>query len=133
MVGLAISPRARPFKTKDIFGMSLRAVAGKWSVFAGFCGLFAGGHGRCILTTREASKKAWAAPDTPTLDWINTGSLQRIADATEKMASSYDAMESSRNYYRERTAALSGQFESARRRISSLKGVITKMRNRGGK
>ncbi len=80
-----------------------------------------------MSTHREHSRANWNA-NSSTLEEINTGSLQRIADATEKMAASYDAMRDERDRYRrywleeqERTQRL---YLSTR----SLRGVITKLK-----
>ena len=68
--------------------------------------------------------------ESASLEQINAGSLQRIADACETMAaddqklkSSYEYMKQSRDMWRERA-------ETRARRISALKGVITKLKRR---
>jgi len=78
------------------------------------------------MNQREASKQNWNSGDTR--EDINSGSLQRIADATELMASNYqklltDAQSSKEAYHKsiERERKLE-------RRIAALKGVITRIK-----
>jgi selenocysteine lyase/cysteine desulfurase len=76
--------------------------------------------------TRATSRKTWNSGTT--LADINAGSLQRIADATEKMAASYDSMRSSRDYWERRAKE---ETEAARRlvrRVNALRGVITRLK-----
>lgn len=81
---------------------------------------------------RQSSRKEWITPHGlhPSIDQIQLGCLQRIADATEKMAGNYDALIHDRDLYkrwyneeRERNARLE-------RRIRSLRGVITRMKRK---
>ncbi len=51
------------------------------------------------MNHREASKKSWGTRAKATEDEINMGSLQRIADATEKMAQNWDALIEERDRY----------------------------------
>ncbi len=82
-----------------------------------------------MTTLREASKESYGlVSDRATCEEINMGSLQRIADAVEKMASSYDNMRRDRDYYKERTEGLERNSRRMARRISALQGVITKMK-----
>ncbi len=83
-----------------------------------------------MTTLREHSRTAWEAPDGATIEQINAGSLQRIADATEKMAASYDRMREDRDRYK-------AELERATTRINrlllsqrALNGVITKLRKK---
>ena len=64
-----------------------------------------------------------------TIEAINAGSLQRIADATEKMAVRHtdlmrerDSFKASRDYWEK-------QYEDAVRSNRSLRGQITKLKN----
>ncbi len=77
-------------------------------------------------TLREASKDTWNSKDT--LDEINAGSLQRIADATETMAKSYNWMEDDRNWYRDAFREEQDKVCRFKRRVSALRGVITKLK-----
>lgn len=77
-------------------------------------------------TIKDNSRGTWTGLGT--IEHINAGSLQRIADATEKIAVNYDDLlrdkksaEESRDYWR-------GQAERGRRQISALRGVITRMK-----
>ncbi len=83
-----------------------------------------------MKTLREHSRTGWTAPDGATIEQINAGSLQRIADATEKMAASYDALREDRDryqrFYKDGVLAI----ERRDLQISALKGVITKMRKK---
>lgn len=75
---------------------------------------------------REASKTTWTSLNS--LEHINAGSLQRIADATEKMAASCDALRDERDRYKrwyEEEMAAKALLE---RRVRSLRGVITKLK-----
>jgi hypothetical protein len=62
-----------------------------------------------------------------TLEVINAGSLQRIADAVEKMSGNYDSLIYDRNFYKngfeERGKKMLHLLASNR----SLRGVITKL------
>lgn len=83
-------------------------------------------------TQREASRENWNlnSDQGPTIDEINSGSLQRIADATEAMAKNhirlqqdYDYMKGSRDRYRT-------ELTAAENKIRTLKGVITKLKKK---
>lgn len=71
---------------------------------------------------RETSRKDWESGST--LEAINAGSLQRIADAVEKMASSYDNMRRDRDYWEKR--AKSGDADNMRliHSNAALRGYI---------
>ncbi len=80
-------------------------------------------------TIKNMSRKEWTH-SADSLEAINAGSLQRIADATERMAQRHtellqqrDGFERSANYWR-------NQSSHKDRRINSLKGQITKLRKR---
>lgn len=79
---------------------------------------------------REASRLNWKPSDgtTMTTDRIGVGCLQRIADAVEKMASSYDSMRRDRDRHKDRADLLEKEGQRMARRISALQGVITKMK-----
>lgn len=65
-----------------------------------------------------------------TLEQINSGSLQRIADATEAMAKNYTAMQEDRDRYKrwyEDQRAITLRLS---RRITAFRGVITRMKKR---
>ena len=83
------------------------------------------------MTTREASVRNWCARDPfPTWEEINGGSLQRIADAVEKMAENWEKLRKERDEAilqlgRERTRRL-----KLERSVSTLRGVITRMKQK---
>jgi hypothetical protein len=79
---------------------------------------------------RNESRKDWrsAALGNPTLEQINTGTFQRIADACELMAKNHDALVRDRDWYKRRFEEANASSERLGRRINSLRGVITKMK-----
>lgn len=85
-------------------------------------------------TLRESSRgERTPSNGIVTLDVIQAGALQRIADAVELMAQSYKSLIIDRDYYKRR---FDGELEAAKglsKSVSALKGVITKMKkgNRG--
>ncbi len=68
-----------------------------------------------------------------TVEQINCGSLQRIADATELMAKNYAKMERDLRWYKENYPRRNAQIEKLERSNSALRGVITRMKNKAGK
>ena len=82
------------------------------------------------MTTREVSKLNHTTTSQTEADTINLGSLQRIADAVEKMASSYDVIREERDWLKSQRDELRGQVDRQARTIRALKGVITKMKRR---
>lgn len=80
---------------------------------------------------RDESRKNWAASsENPSLEQLTFGCLQRIADATESMATEYNRLirdnkwlSSSRDNYR-------NDCERLRKQNASLRGVITRMKNK---
>ena len=79
-------------------------------------------------TLRDHSKKTWIAMDK-TLASINAGSLQRIADATEKMAQRHTDLLRERDDYERRYKAAVAREQQLERRLAAAKGQITKLRN----
>ena len=78
------------------------------------------------MNMREASKHVWTSNNT--VEQINCGSFQRIADACEVMAHNHAALIAERdqaisaqNYWREMSA-----YKDLR--IAALKGQITKLK-----
>lgn len=81
-----------------------------------------------MANLREGSRQDWL--HTGPVEHTNAGSLQRIADATEKIAINYDSLlrakqsaEEGRDYWR-------GRADKLERRISALKGVITRLKRK---
>lgn len=80
---------------------------------------------------KELSKNEFGPTGvSPTIDQINCGSLQRIADATEKMATGYIQMERDLKWYKQKFEEVSKTRNALERKISSMKGVITKLKNK---
>lgn len=80
---------------------------------------------------KQASKKDWGKTDTDinlNLDQINTGSIMRIADAVEKMAMDHDLLIRQRDDFRRWYEDEKAEKEFLLKRISSMKGVITKLK-----
>lgn len=80
------------------------------------------------MNTREESKGVWAGDKS--LNSINAGSLQRIADATEKMAGNYTRLQEDVKYWKERAESAQKYAATLGRSKSALKGVITKLKNK---
>ena len=81
-------------------------------------------------TLKDASRVLWTSNDPPAFEQINVGSLQRIADATEKMAvrhtelmAQVERLKCDRDFWRQ-------QAEMDGKRISNLRGQITKLKNK---
>lgn len=79
---------------------------------------------------RELSKEHFEGEST--IESINCGSLQRIADAIEKVAVGYDRLLSERDLYKK--WYLEGKAERSRlaRSNAALRGQITKLRAKTG-
>lgn len=66
-------------------------------------------------TYDKESRRQWHTTErVPRIDQLSFGCLQRIADACEKMAASYDAMRADRDRWK-------GSAEYRQRRIEELK------------
>jgi hypothetical protein len=85
----------------------------------------------------EASKQTWrtVSGTSVTLEEISGGCLHCIADATEKMASSYVSIEADRDLYKSWYQEEQRRAQKAERSNASLRGVITKLKKArtGGK
>jgi predicted nucleic acid-binding Zn-ribbon protein len=79
-----------------------------------------------MATLREASKQKWTSKNT--IEHINAGSLQRIADATEAMAKNYTAMQTDLDWYKRQYTERGERIAYLRRSRASLQGQITKLR-----
>jgi len=71
------------------------------------------------MNMRQSSKQEWDSSST--VEHINVGSLQRIADGVEKMAGSYSSIISERDLYKRIS-------EEQSVRIKKLKGTIAALR-----
>ncbi len=76
---------------------------------------------------RAKSKDGWNS-ESNSLDAINAGSLQRIADATEKMAQRHTELIRDRDMFERRMKSEQACSETLRRRLNAAKGQITKLR-----
>lgn len=76
---------------------------------------------------RESSRNGWASAET--VEHINAGSLQRIADATELMARRHLELIRERDEYERRYKSVVEWVRTLERRLSAAKGQITKLRN----
>lgn len=78
------------------------------------------------MNQREESKINWEG--SRTTESINSGSFQRIADSLEKMERPFSDLLSERKKYEEWYHGESEKNRKLYRRISALKGVITKLK-----
>lgn len=81
-----------------------------------------------MANQREDSKRNWSSNGR--IEEINSGSLQRIADATEVMAQNYVQLQNDRDMYKRWWQEQQERTEKLRRRVAALQGVITKMKNK---
>jgi len=88
---------------------------------------------------RDASKDNWGVDDSTTgdpervkmgPDQIKAGALQRIADATELMAKNYIEMQRENERLRVDKAMYYRWYQKEQNRNRSLRGVITKLKNK---
>lgn len=79
-----------------------------------------------MANQREDSKKDWLSKST--IEEINAGSLQRIADASEKMATNYTQLQNDLALYKKWYFERGERLQKLERRISALRGVITKLK-----
>jgi len=78
---------------------------------------------------RDKSRAPWGH-DASTFEAINTGSLQRIADATEKMALRHTELIGQRDSFERRLKAEQSYVETLRYQLRAAKGQITKLKNK---
>ena len=85
---------------------------------------------------RELSKTDWV-PTIKDIDAINAGSLQRIADASEKTAAGFEVVlkrlaeaEKERDHYKSRNSQKLDEIARLERTISNLRGQITKLKKK---
>lgn len=83
-----------------------------------------------MSSMRDSSRANWLGNDS--IEHINAGSLQRIADATEKMAASYDSMRNDRDRYKRWYEDERARRQKRDRQIASLRGVITRLKRQEG-
>lgn len=80
------------------------------------------------MNAREASRKEWKGKET--WESINGGSLQRIADAVEKVAGRWDELTLERDRYLGWWKEEQARRQKLQRRIIALRGVITRMKRK---
>jgi hypothetical protein len=83
-----------------------------------------------MANMRELSKQSFISSKGNTIEAINCGSLQRIADATELMSKNYVQLQKGKEYYQKAYCEKRDQNERLYRQISAMKGVITKLKNK---
>ncbi len=84
---------------------------------------------------KEESRKDWGLADPSgamTVERIQLGAVLRIADATEKMAQRHTELIAQRDHYKERAESSDRYASMLERRVSALKGQITKLKKKGG-
>lgn len=81
-----------------------------------------------MANQREHSKQNWTSAGT--IEEVNAGSLQRIADATEVMAGNFIALQNDRDLYKRWWKEDQETIVMLSRQVSALKGVITKMKRK---
>jgi len=81
------------------------------------------------MNFRDASKSSWSSRNwTPTVEEINCGNLQRIADATELMAKRYEELIQKAEFEERRANRYASRLETEQRRTAALRGVIGRMK-----
>lgn len=84
-----------------------------------------------MKSLKEISRIAYeASDDRPPHETIQTGALQRIADAIEAMASNYIQLQKGKELYERWYKNESEENRRLARRISALQGVITRMKRK---
>jgi len=78
-------------------------------------------------TLRNKSKRLFASNEN-TIENINCGSLQRIADATEIMATNYKKLQSDLDWYKRRCSELREELISAIKSRNTYKGLYNKLK-----
>lgn len=76
---------------------------------------------------REHSRARWMTTD-PSMEAVQVGALQRIADATEKMAQRYEDLVRDRDQWKRVAEVRADRISELKFSIRSLRGVITRMR-----
>ena len=83
-------------------------------------------RGEVMATFKDSSKQSWTSAGS--VEHINAGSLQRIADAAEAMAKNHVQLQSELDRYKRHYEEQRDARYHAERRINSLKGVITRLK-----
>lgn len=67
--------------------------------------------------------------DFPGIENLKFGCLQRIANASEKMAANYDSLIRDRDWYKKRYEEQQKEIQKLSRKISAYKGHIARMKS----
>lgn len=78
---------------------------------------------------KELSRQNWNVEGS-TIENINAGSLQRIADATEAMAKNYVAMQNDLDYYKRMYRTHTDEIARLNRSRAALQAWVTRLRNK---
>ena len=79
------------------------------------------------MSLREASRKEWSSREfKPTEGELRLGALQRIADATEKMAVNWQSLTTALERERESSARYRARAERLERRLRAQKAATTR-------
>lgn len=81
---------------------------------------------------RDISKANWGTGDLPTIEQINTGSLQRIAAAIEVMSRSHASLINERDFYKRQYEQQRDRAAALRRQVAALRGAMTKLKRKRG-
>src|SRR6185369_3853054 len=81
-----------------------------------------------MVNIKQHSRGEWAT-ESPSLDHIKIGSLQRIADATELMARNYVDMQISLDYWKQRAISAEQEIERLKHSRAGYMAALTKLRN----
>lgn len=77
---------------------------------------------------KELSRQNWNVEGS-TIENINAGSLQRIADATEAMAKNYVSMQNDLDYYKRMYRTHTDEIARLNRSRAALQAWITRLKN----
>lgn len=78
---------------------------------------------------RKESRTDWGSYEKGiTLEQVNTGSLLRIADATELMAKNHEQLVQLKEYYERRYNEERQRADKLERQVRGYKGVISRMK-----
>lgn len=82
-----------------------------------------------VKSYRQESKRDWGSSDEGfNLDQIKAGAILRIADASEKMASNYDALLRDRDFYKLLYNSERDAHNRTQRQNAGLRGYIKRLK-----
>lgn len=81
-------------------------------------------------TYKDESKKNWIATgiEKPTIEQLQLGCMQRMADATEAMAKSHTDLIRENQYLKQQKLELYKEVESLKRSVAAYKGKYTRLK-----